>query len=434
MTGQPPTEPRNRAAIVLGLLLLAGIGAAAVLAVAARGDGDASTAAGSATTTAATAAPATPAPTTSTPPTSEPATTVVDTGEIAPIEDCHVPTGAFNGVGFVVPRFDGLARSVGTIRIATIFADFDDAPATRTPEEVFAILDGPAAEFYREVSYGRAEFVLEPHFEWYRLSEPSAHYGAALLDGELHRRFIQEAVTLADPAVDFSGADYVLVVSNPDAPNVPFGPVFVSTDPGWNVEADGRVFTTSITSGFDLNHWGGMWLAHEIGHTVTLPDLYEYGSTDSLRFVGDFSLMGDIAASSPGLFVVERWQLGWLDDPQITCQTGGSASHVLTPIETIGGMKAVVVPVGPTRFVVVESRRPIGVDAGMPDEGALVYVVDSSIASGTGTLDVMPGVDAGPAKIEAPMAPGESYTVAGVTITVTSAGPEGDTVQVDVAG
>ncbi len=74
--------------------------------------------------------------------------------------------------------------------------------------------------------------------------------------------------------------------------------------------------------------WGFLWLNHESGHTMGLPDLYAYqydpaNYDDQHRFVGGFGLMGYIDGNAPEFFAFERWQLGWLEDSQIICQPEG---------------------------------------------------------------------------------------------------------------
>ena len=82
--------------------------------------------------------------------------------------------------------------------------------------------------------------------------------------------------------------------------------------------------------------------------------------------------------------------------------------------------------------MVVESRRSVGYDAGLPKTGALVYTVDTSIYSGEGTLVVYPILENDPYRYNSPLAVGESVTVDGVTVTVLEATDQGDTVQVTV--
>ena len=188
---------------------------------------------------------------------------------------------------------------------------------------------------------------------------------------------------------------------------------------------------TGVTSGYDLNHWGGIWLSHELGHSLGLPDLYSFGA-DAHQYVGSFSLMGLISGAAPAFFAYERWLLGWLDDSQIYCHSAGSVAIELEQIATEGGLKAVTVPLSATQVVVIESRRRTGVDASMPQEGVLVYVVDSSVGRGEGPLQIKPGSNSGSMKANAPMTTGETYTYNGVTVEVIESKSSSDVVQVSV--
>ena len=342
--------------------------------------------------------------------------------------ECKLNPIAFINVGFGFPKPSNTLPSLGTVKTIVLFADFEGVPASQTPEELFSMVSPGAEAFYRAISYGKMNYVLEPHFTWLRLSKPSSTYGQAIRNYDGHLQFIQEAVTLADANVDFSTADSVLVMVPPEASAIPYGPAFMGFD-GGGYTADGKVFSTGVTSGADLPHWGFLWLNHETGHSMVLPDLYLYGSSNPLRYVGDFGVMGNIAGFAPEYFAFERWQVGWLDDNQIFCQLDGEQVVTLTAIEIPGGIKAVMIPVGTSKVVVVESRKSLGYDTALVKEGALVYTVDTAIASGEGTLVI---TSAGATLEQAPLAVGESVTVAGVTITVLEATSESDTVQVTI--
>ena len=205
----------------------------------------------------------------------------------------------------------------------------------------------------------------------------------------------------------------------------------------WVDAADGKTFANGATSGADLPGWGSYWLNHEAGHMMGLPDLYAYqydpnNYSDQHRFVGDFNLMGFIDGSAPGFFAFERWQLGWLDDEQIICQTSPNQTTTLTSVETPGGIKAVIVPISQSKALVIESRRPIGADAELVKSGALVYLADTSIYSGEGTIKVLPVSESDPYRLQSPLGLGETITVEGITVTVTASTDLGDTVQVVV--
>jgi len=353
---------------------------------------------------------------------------------VSSVSACQPPAIAFTNVGFGFPRSAGRLPSVGDVKSIVLFADFPDVPATQTPGDILSLLSPSAENFYAALSYGRMQWTLEPHLVWLRLSRPSAFYGNAIRSYDGHLRFLQEVVALADADVDFSTADSVIVMVPPQASAVETGPAF-GAEAGQGYSADGKTFSVGVTSGADLTNWGYLWLNHESGHTMGLPDLYAYqfdqsNYDDEHRFVGGFGLMGFVSGSAPEYFAFERWQLGWLDDAQIVCKPQNSQPITITPVETAGGLKAVVIPLSKSKVLVVESRRPLGFDAALPKAGALVYTVDTAIASGEGALVVYPQIEGDPYRYQSPLAVGESLTVGGVTITVTASSEQGDTVEV----
>ena len=332
-----------------------------------------------------------------------------------------------------IPKVEGLAPSIDTVNMTVLFVDFNDVPARQTTDSIFSIINPVAPDFYEEISYGRMQLNLQPHFEWLRLSKPSDFYGLAIYRGEPHLNFIQEAVDLADDQVDFSQTHIVLVMTTPEAEEIRQGPTFKSTDPNYHIRADGASIPTGITSGFDLNYWGGIWLAHESGHSMSLPDLYHYGSDSLNKYVGGFSLMGNIESKAPGYFAFERWMLGWLDDTQIYCHNNGEVVIDLEAIENTGGTKAIIVPIDSTTALVVESRRKIGFDQNMVKEGALVYIINTALESGNGPIQVKPGADKGNNFMEdAPMVEGDIYTYRNISVKVLESKVDGDQIQVNV--
>ncbi|MCB0033428.1 MAG: hypothetical protein KDE51_05395 [Anaerolineales bacterium] len=339
---------------------------------------------------------------------------------------CKLPDQDDHGaIGLSVPRTAGRLPSVGVARVKVIFVDFPDVPATQTPQEVFNMVSPGSEQFFGDISYGRMEYVLEPHLEWYRMSKTSADYNWGTTVEAVYA-YINEAIDLAEPDVDFVGADQILIMANPNATEIFNGPAHFGP-----FTADGQTFHSVVTSGNDLNFWGFLWLNHETGHNLGLIDLYPYAPGSPL-FVGGFDLMGNIAGAAPEYMAYHRWMLEWLDDSQIFCQQTAQETVYLTPLEKAGGVKAVMVPVGPTKVVVVESRRAIGYDMNLPKEGALVYVVDSSISTGQGGIKVYP-ILSDPSFYDSPLAEGEMVTVEGVTIEVISANDNVDQVRITVS-
>ena len=353
------------------------------------------------------------------------ATITITAGD--PIAACRLPA-RFSGIGLGLPRDANRQKAIGDVRVAVLFVDFSDAVATRTPQNVFAILSPTAENYFRAVSYGRMNLILEPSFVWRRMSGATTQYGWSSLSHINHRTYIQEAVDLAGP-VDFSNSDAITVISNPDAGALNNGPTFIGS-PASGITADGKLFMNATTSGRDLTFWGGFWLNHEMGHSMGLVDLYAYSGAGH-RFVGGFSLMGLISGFAREFFAWERWVLGWIDDSQVSCAQSRTSEIVVTPLERSGGTKMVVVPTGMTSALVVESRRAEGYDTnGAFSPGALVYFIDTAVGSGNGVLRVLPFNDADGNKGSAPLLLGQSVSSGGVTITFLSQDAGGDRIRV----
>lgn len=347
-----------------------------------------------------------------------------------PLAGCRLPA-QFPSIGLGFPRVANRLRSTGDVHMTAIFVDFSDAPATRTPQDVFAILSPGAEQYYKAVSYAKMNLSITPNLKWLRMSKPSTGYGWNQLTFALHKAYIQEALNLAQPAVDFSTSDTFLVVANPDATALANGPAF-SANSGDGVTASGKTFENGATSGHDLLVWNSFWLNHEFGHTMGLVDLYAFSNVPSPQFgyVGDFSIMGNINGQAREYLGWERWVLGWMGDDQVTCAASGQTTATLTPLEATGGAKIVVVPVGPTSAVVVESRHAAGYDSTLPKPGLLVYFIDTSIDTGHGVVKVVPVDTSDSHKLTAPLAVGQSVTYSGATVSFTAQDAAGDHLQV----
>lgn len=167
-------------------------------------------------------------------------------------------------------------------------------------------------------------------------------------------------------------------------------------------------------------------------------DLYAFNTSNSEnpfdlhRFVGEYSYMGlsSYESNSPSLTAWERWLLDWLSDDQVICLKNDSLTQELSPIEDIDGIKAIVIPISKSKVIVIESRRPIGLDSNLKKSGALIYTVDSSIESGMGAMKVFPEKFDDPRKLQSPLSKGESIQLEGYFIEVIESNESGDLVRV----
>ncbi len=330
-------------------------------------------------------------------------------------------------------------RPLGTIRVAMLFVDFPDAPATEsTATDAAGLL--PAADWMREESYGKVQLNITPVDRWLRMPQDSTSYGFQRgITFAQHELYVGQAIAAADPDVDFSQYDMVYIVPTKNASAVTFSPTYLYDPNTTGIVADGKRVKWAVTFGQDMWHWGFKVANHETSHTFGLPDLYAFTGTDYHRYVGGWDLMGNISGAAPQHLAWESWKFGWTTDDQVACQASRGTSTVqLTAVELTGGTKMAVVRTGPTTAYVAESRRAIGADSAACSSGVLIYKVDSSTQTGYGPVQIM---DAKPdATPQAPCTPlddaayqpGQSFndSAAGVRIDVLSAGSTGDVVRV----
>ena len=314
----------------------------------------------------------------------------------------------------------------GTIRATVLFVDFSDGAGTDSPESIVGNWMAPGVAWLANASYGRASVQLNPVLRWIRMPRSADSYGYARgLTFETHRAYVGDAIAAADPSVDFSQTDILYIVAARTG-TIGFSPTFRGS--AGTFVADGRRLGPTVTFGLDAYNYGRTILPHETDHLFGLPDLYAFAGGHP--FVGTWDYMGNVFQPTD-LFAWQRLKLGWLDAGQFTCADSGKATDaVLAPLASPGGMKAVFAKTGTTTAVVVENRQPVANDASICDAGALVYTVDSAIASGQGPIVVAGGDVSGNGcgygnRSDAPLHVGESLTVVGgVTVAVT--GGSGD--------
>jgi len=129
-------------------------------------------------------------------------------------------------------------------------------------------------------------------------------------------------------------------------------------------------------------------IAHELGHVLGLPDLYD--SSDGLLpeqrrwVIGCWSLM---AAGSWGCGTTNRtdwvgpthmgpWEkerLGWLSEVQVVA---GALGQEFTIEPVLASGKVLKVPLGPEEYYLIEYRRQEGFDRYLPASGVLIYHID----------------------------------------------------------
>ncbi len=334
------------------------------------------------------------------------------------------------------PHFPGEYDLRGTFRAAVLAATYSDYAPTITTgalDTLFFAPDGNGsryslAQYYGEVSGGRFT-IAGAVTPWLKLPNTKSSYGRQ------QTPFIHDILLAADAAVDWrrydndgpdgvpdSGDDdgYVdlAILVHPLADGVCRtdalgGPIATGFRVSQTTAFGGAAFTTRsigangqpiriddyvIAAGL---HCGGSGIAsvnitaHEMGHALGLPDLYDLDH--SSYGVGAWDVMGYglyLADGRPGLMSAwTRNRLGWMDVTTVT----SSRPLTIAPAETARRSYRIDIP-GTREYLLLENRQNTGADAGLPGSGLLVWHVDEGVLDaalpnyGANENDLRPGI------------------------------------------
>ncbi|MFQ5704434.1 MAG: M6 family metalloprotease domain-containing protein [Gemmatimonadales bacterium] len=319
----------------------------------------------------------------------------------------------------------------GALPIAVVLALFSDSnePVVTEQDVQRSLFDGPSdngtvSDFYSEVSGGR--FTIDGHaLPWVRTDLTMAEtVGSSFGLGADSRvgEYLIQALAIADSTTDFgefdndgpdgipnSGDDdgfvdavafqFAEVAASCGGPAIwphrsrisgwTGGPFLThdSTPDGEPLAVDDYIVQSAVTcAGTAIQN--AATIAHELGHVLGLPDLYD--ASDGIEpekrrwVVGCWGLM---AAGSWGCGkVLDRstwnrpthmspWskdKLGW-----ITQRVVGDVldqEFTLGPVQITG--EVLKIPLTPTEFLLLEYRPAVGFDVNLPASGVLVYHID----------------------------------------------------------
>ncbi|MFF2061915.1 M6 family metalloprotease domain-containing protein [Streptomyces sp. NPDC058200] len=297
-----------------------------------------------------------------------------------------------------LPTAPGYSRSTGTVRALNLMIDFPDAQGPGSALDRLGEFFPKTSDWFRTSSYGRLDYRPEaPLTDWLRMPLSFAEYGiergSPYEPG--YRRLVQDIVTAADPAVDFSAYDLVNILVTPNAGPSALNTVLSVTFSG-NPDAphaDGVplsntsfVYSRQDDGSGSYAETGYRVLPHENGHIFGLPDLY---TMDGGSAVGHWDIMSEDWGANNDLLGWHKWKLGWLDDNQISCASKpGFSEHLLGPLASSGGQKMIFIPVSKESGYAVEVRTRAGNDDAVCEPGVLIYRVDSAVDTGRGPITV----------------------------------------------
>ncbi|MBN2081563.1 M6 family metalloprotease domain-containing protein [bacterium] len=309
------------------------------------------------------------------------------------------------------PKTTALFPSLGTVKTFCLLIEFSDYPKwfNKSVFETNLFGAGDTYYYYRGLKYyyDQASYSLlnvdgDIH-GWYQAIHPRTYYHPNddedyPWDSDRRSELVREALLAADAnGTDFSqydndgdgGVDYFLVVyTGPHGAWSTFWWGYYGVSVGNDFVLDGVTFPKYSWQweryyGFSesapaLEHWDPKVTIHETGHSLGLPDLYDYdGNQGPDGGVGSLDMMhgnwGDHCCFS-------KYVLGWLnptvaftnlDDEELSKSNAYGDAVVFMP-----GFD----PVSPwSEFFMAQNRYKQGVDQTYPASGLLLWHIDARV-------------------------------------------------------
>jgi len=346
-------------------------------------------------------APETPSPSTAP---LAPKSVLSPTSVLAPVDQCKLRATGADGpqdlirTGF--PRVADAALPVGDVIVQVVPVDYPNLTGQRPLADTLKPIAEGVTDYYKKISGGRLNLTWRLPTTAVRMPQPVEHYRLGSSERNNGYSFVQDVINASDSAIDFSGASFVLVL-NPETAS----PGQIDISPAqqmtklWKFRSDeGDLYRATYTSSMTRGSSGWIIIAHELGHSLGLPDTYQYEAQfpESQAFTGRFDLMSSSSFSSAlELFAWNKWQLDFIGDTQVYCLTDSNVNRfLLSPISAgSGNPEMLVLPLSETTAIVIESRRNERFDAGAAlrpvSDGLLVYQVDTTKATVRGPVKVI---------------------------------------------
>jgi M6 family metalloprotease-like protein len=311
----------------------------------------------------------------------------------------------------------------GTANVPVLMMNFADTTYSYSPgnfqEMLFGSRNNSMKDFYEENSYGAFSVSSGPSgvLGWGRASHDHDFYGARtpFMSDSHPASLVIESLEQADPYIDFADydADGDCIVDVVAVIHQGPGEEFTGNSNDiwshrWNLESAQRAgdgtgpYVTNDRAacgnlvvndyimmpeiqGEEISTMGVF--AHEYGHSLGLPDLYDTDGTSAgigawgLMASGSWNHVSRLGDSPSHLSAWSKYFLGWLTPRPVH---GSLANVAIPPVE----QRAVAYRFGegsPSEggeYYLIENRQQRGFDAGLPGRGLAVWHIDESKATG----------------------------------------------------
>ena len=336
---------------------------------------------------------------------------------------------------------DGDATVHGTRPLPVMMVNFNDTEAEFQPADFDDLLFGRTKKtlraYYEEVSYGAFSVTAGNAgvTGWYEAAYGHGYYGENAPGGRDARpaELVLETVKAADESIDFSEydsdgdcyVDVVVIIHQGAGEESGAGDSDIWSHQ-WNLQSaeyygDGDgVYTTNDAAACGnimINNYiilpetfqGDMMtvgiFAHEYGHTLGLPDLYDVDGSSS--GIGNWGLMGGgmwnkvtrYGDSPAHMSAWSKQQLGWVEPVVVG---DGPERVTIAPASSQADVYQLFPADGDGReYFLVENRQRSGFDAGLPGSGLAIWHIDEHVLDGrrsanhANSMECAPSLDCG---------------------------------------
>ena len=311
----------------------------------------------------------------------------------------------------------------GTGRLPVLMINFNDTSSTYSAADFDTLLFSGTSGFtlknyYEEISYSK--FTLNGTVSnWSTAAHTHDYYGQNDGNGEdmYPAALVEEAVMAADPGTDFAQYDTdgdcyadVVAVIHQGSGEEAGGPASDIWSSRWNLNqavqfgagSSGEYTTNDPCPGggfIKVNDYilqaetlnGGQQtigvFAHEYGHSLGLPDLYDTDNTSSglgrwaLMAGGSWNQQNRKGDRPAHMTAWSKYFLGWVNPTPVTGAMTAEPIDAASAAADVyqAGTGSPVTATG--EYFLIENRHRSGFDTGLPGSGLAVWHVDESKAS-----------------------------------------------------
>jgi hypothetical protein len=395
--------------------------------------------------------------------TSRPTATLSSTSSDLPISQCQISdppnTGLAGLAGFpnlLGPGSRDYLNSIKVpgpkmvVQVIPIFAP-DSAMPLKSPIQDYDVYLDFIKSWAEYSSDGESNIQIRVPQSYLSFSKNLANYKLTHInnhDNPENIRFAKDMIAEVDSAIDFTGANAVLVVVPPGTQHKVFQQSVLKNFTTSEGKINSGMSTTPLTltglndlddankrlSNFIVPYW---WL-HEFYHAgYGFNDHHGAWNSPDKYGLGEWTLMsghgGDLSAW-------EKWILGFTTDSQVHClNTTQSQTRWIAPSSVkTKEKKLIVIPLTQSKGIVIESIRPAGLYYKIPklSNGVLVYEVNLDVRDPGLELKLVLPTNRNPDQpptwlSQATLRGGESVVSNGHKITIVESGTFGDVVKVE---